>query len=126
MQKKFTKNLQIKKIWGLLLLPILFSCSTPCPSLTDIEPYNCDQCKPEFSACIKKNFPVGSSYVDLNIYLTKIGFERTQDSDDIKNNRFYFGWWVNDDPNLKFIISGRYNKKRSGGYDKIIELDVES
>jgi hypothetical protein len=115
-------------IWILMFLPMLLSCTTPCPSSEDLAPYNCNQCSSvlSFSSCIKKNFPVGSSYVSLNVYLTKIGFERFQDSDDIKNNRFYFSWWVNDNPNLKYIISGRYDKKLSGRYDKIIELDIES
>jgi hypothetical protein len=105
--------------WILLFLPMLFSCSTPCPSSEDLAPYNCNQCVAGFSSCIKKNFPIGSNFNELNNYLTKIGFGRAKNPDDIKNNRFYFSWWANDLANYKVNVRGRYNNNLT-----IIEVSV--
>jgi hypothetical protein len=101
----------IKIPWLLILLPILFSCSTPCPSLTNIEPYNCDQCKPEFAACIKKNFPVGSSYTELSSYMEKIGFGKIKNPVYLKKGMFSFYWSANNLGNVKIFVRGHYDNE---------------
>lgn len=115
------KQVPIKKLWVLMFLPMLFSCTTPCPSSSDLSPYNCDKCNGMelFSSCIKKNFPLGSSYSELSDYLTKIGFVKAKSPDDIKNRKFYFFWWGHDLGNVKIVILGRYNEQL-----KIIEIHV--
>jgi hypothetical protein len=94
----------------LILLPILFSCGTPCPSQADLTPYYCDQCTQGFADCIKKNFPAGSSYVELSNYMEKIGFIKIKPNY-LKKGVFVFDWSANNLANTKLIVSGQYNGK---------------
>ena len=106
-------NISFKKIQILTFFPILFFCHSCCRYPYDSTQYNCNKCNSiEFSSCIKKNFPVSSSYTDLSNYLTAIGLVRSKDPDIIKENRFYFRWKENNflTP-YGVIVFGRYNNK---------------
>jgi hypothetical protein len=98
-------------VWVLLFLPMLLSCTTPCPSSEDLAPYNCNQCEAGFSSCIKKNFPVGSNFLELRSYMKKIGFEEVKNPIYLKKSVFSFRWSANNLANVKMIVSGRYNNK---------------
>ncbi|WP_394753761.1 hypothetical protein [Crenothrix sp.] len=114
------RTVSIKRLWILMILPILFSCSSSCRVPADLSPYNCDKCNiSTFTPCIKKNFPIGSSYLELNNYMAKIGLKNTKNPDDLKNGRFYFHWWANNLANVKIAVLGHHNEKQ-----KITEIDV--
>lgn len=72
-----------------------------------------------FHFCMKKNFPVGSSYLDLKRYLADQGFKQSKHPEDLKENKFYFFWWANDLSNYKVVVIGRYDSKL-----KIREIDI--
>jgi hypothetical protein len=114
-------QVSMKRLWILIFLPLLFSCNAPCTSKYDLSPYNCNQCLDlaSFSSCIKKNFPVDSSYNKLTDYLVKIGFEKLENPDDTKKNRFYFFWEANDLTPYKVVVIGHYSNEL-----KITELNV--
>ena len=76
-----------------LFMPLLISCRPSCKVSPELNTYDCDMCHSrEFAACIKKNFPVGSSYLELSKYLTNIGFWKSNLPEDINKQRFYFKW----------------------------------
>jgi hypothetical protein len=111
------KNALIRSITSLLSLPIFLSCQIS----SHANQYdNCNKRDREaFSSCMKKNFPVGSSYSDLKRYLTEQGFTQSKHPDHIKDNRFYFFWRANDLSNYQVAIMGRYNNEI-----KIVEIDI--
>lgn len=111
------KNALFRGITSLLFIPILLSCQMPSHSS---QYDNCNkQDRDAFSSCMKKNFPVGSSYSDLKRYLAEQGFTQSKHPDHLKENRFYFFWRANDLSNYKVVVMGRYNNEI-----KIVEIDI--
>lgn len=63
-----------------------------------------------FETCMSRNFPVGSSYSDLKLFLTNQGFKQVKDPKDPKDF-FYFFWWANNLSNYKVVVTGHYNSE---------------
>ena len=94
----------------LVFLPILVACGPSCHIPPELNTYKCDICHSrDFAACIKKNFPVGSSYLELSKYLTNIGFWKSNLSEDINKNHFYFKWSANNLANYEAVVAGYYD-----------------
>lgn len=111
------ENALLRGITSLLFLLILLSCQM---SSHSSQYDNCNKRdRDAFSYCIKKNFPVGSSYLDLKLYLAEQGFTQSKHPDHLKGNRFYFFWQANDLSNYKVVVTGRYNNEIN-----IVEIDI--
>ena len=93
-----------------LFLPILVSCQQPCQDPPELNTYNCNKHRSgEFAACIKKNFPVGSSYLKLNEYLKNQCFWKSNLPTHINKNKFYFNWSANNISNYSVAVTGSYD-----------------
>ena len=117
MDKFFKRNALFKWIRGLIFFPILLSCQMP--STSQEYDNNCNKRdSSSFEICIRKNFPIGSSYSDLKLFLTNQSFKQAKDPKD-SQNFFYFFWWANDLSNYKVVVTGYYNNEL-----KITEINI--
>lgn len=74
--------------------------------------------KIEFSECLNQHIPIGSSYEELKLFLSKHGFFYAPNEPD-KNNRFTFFWSANDLGNYKIGVIGLCDSEL-----KVIEIRV--
>lgn len=93
-----------------LCLSMLVSCQQSCQDKPELNTYNCNKHRSgEFAACIKKNFPMGSSYLELSKYLTNMCFWKSNLPEDINKNHFYFKWSANNLSNYEVAVAGNYD-----------------
>jgi hypothetical protein len=98
--------------WLILFFPLLISCRPSCGDSPEFNTYNCYKYKgSDFSACIKKNFPIGSSFSDLDKYLTNLCLKREKLPESYGKNSFNFRWEPNSFPPTPYVVvvGGHYD-----------------
>jgi hypothetical protein len=105
----------LKIFKALIFLPSVLSCQIQSKSFNNN--LNCNKVNSNsFENCIYKNFPIGSSYSELKLFLSDQGFKEAKD---LTGNEFYFFWQTNNLANYKIVVNGRYNHE-----EKISKINI--
>jgi hypothetical protein len=99
----------------IVTISLLVSCRPSCGDSPEFNTYNCDKNKgPDFSACIKKNFPIGSIYSDLDKYLSNLCLTEAKLPESYGKYSFNFRWESDSFPPTPYgvVVSGHYDAQQ--------------